>query len=848
MSEPLAVDYWHSAVAEGLEPHVAALGTAEFLRSALEGAEVGTWQLDMATGLVTWDEVTSRIFGLPERPMTTGALLPIHDDDRGRMAASLESSFRKGTPHDQEFRGVRPDGEIRWLRGLARPLPDCHRPRQFLAGIVYDVTERRIAASALAESERQLRAILDALPGIAYRCAIKSPWRMTFVSEAIQVLSGFGQRDFIEGEKAWADIVFADDRPQLEQVVAEAVASGSSYSVRYRIVRRDGEVRWVQQRGKAAYDEDGKPLCLEGFVGDVHEQFLADQRLRETEERYRLAGRATMDLIWDWDLRTDHLTWNEAIGICFGYRQQDLGSTGQWWSERIHPGDRERILSDVEAFLRSGAATYTGEYRFRRADGRYAEIFDRGHVIRDEHGRPVRMVGAMQDLTERKEAERQLLFAATRDPLTHLPNRTLFRTMLEETLSSADLGNGRIAVLLFDLDDFKQVNDSLGHDAGDALLQTFAARLSEAVSEEDFVARLGGDEFAVIIRGVPDNDELKRRCALILKALRQPFVHEGSILDCGATVGAAVFPQHGLKPQDLLKHADIALYVAKASAKGDLVIFDSEHRARLQERLAMVHLARSASRSGQILPYYQPKVRLADGSIYGFEALLRWKNTASGPVRLPGGIAAAFDDLEIASAISEQMIDQVVADLDSWLSADLPFGHVALNAAAAEFRRDDFAERLLARLEKAKISTRFLQLEVTETVFLGRGAECVDRALKQLSAAGVKIALDDFGTGYASLRHLKQFPVDVLKIDRSFVAGMRGQEGDNAIVDAVLHLGRSLGIEVVAEGIETKEQEAILKALGCEFGQGFLYSQAIPAGQLRGLFKGSAAPAGGLAA
>lgn len=826
MSAPPAADASPGDFSPGVEQCAAALGTADFLKSALEGAEVGTWLLDMETGLVTWDAVTGRIFGLPAEPMTTYALLPIYDEDRERMSASLERSYREGTPHDEEFRVIRADGELRWLRGLARPRPPQQVAGAFLVGIVYDITERKAAASALAESERQLRAILDALPGIAYRCEIDSPWRMSFVSEAVRALTGYAEREFTSGQRNWGELVHVDDRKRLEAEVADAVAQGCPYSVRYRIVREDKEVRWVQERGKAAYDQAGRPMCLEGFVGDVHEQFLAEQRLRETEERYRLAGRATMDLIWDWDLVTDQLTWSEALDTCFGYRQEDLGSTGRWRSDKFHPDDRERILADVEKFIRSGASTYTGEYRFQRADGRFAEICDRGYVIRDANGVPVRMVGAMQDLTNRKEVERQLVWAATRDSLTHLPNRAHFRTRLEEILHSPDLQAGQVAVLVFDLDDFKQVNDSLGHDAGDALLQAFAARLMESVSADEYVARLGGDEFAVVLREVADIDELKQRCTTILKVLRQPFVHQGSILDCRASAGAAVFPQHGLQPQDLLKNADIALYVAKGSARGELAIFDPQHRAALQERLAMVHLAKSASRSGHIMPYYQPKVRLADGSIYGFEALLRWKNKAGGPIRLPASIAAAFDDLEVASAISEQMIDQVIADLRIWLDQDLPVGHVAVNASAAEFRRDDFAERLLARLEHARVPTSFLQLEVTETVFLGRGAECVDRALKQLSASGVKIALDDFGTGYASLRHLKQFPVDVIKIDKSFVAGMRQQGGDHAIVEAVLHLGRSLEIEVVAEGIETAEQEQLLQKLGCAFGQGFLYSEA----------------------
>jgi diguanylate cyclase (GGDEF)-like protein/PAS domain S-box-containing protein len=831
---------WKIRADWGGQDHDTALDAADLLRFTLEGAKVGTWQLDRLTGLMTWDAVTSQIFGMEPVPVTVGASLPLHEDDREWMAASFERSFETGTTHDAEFRIVRTDRETRWLRSLAQPLTAGSGKSHCLAGIVLDVTDRKRAESALAESERRHRAIIDALPGIAYRCEVDPPWRMSFASKAIMSLTGYNRNHFVKGANPWQDIIHPEDRCRVADTISRSIAARKPYTLRYRIMRRSGDVHWVEMRGKAAYDEDGHPLCLEGYVGDVHEQVVADQRIRETEERYRLATRATLDLIWDWNLVSDQLSWIEVLGTCFGYSKKDLGTSGQWWTDRIHPDDRERIIAALEEFFRSGSSKYTGEYRFQRADGSYADIYDRGYVIRDRAGTAVRMVGAMQDLTERKDAERQLMWAATRDSLTRLPNRSLFRQALQEALQTAKLQNTKLAVLLLDLDDFKQVNDTLGHDAGDALLRTFAARLMTCVSDHDVVARSGGDEFALILRDVADEEQLRARAKLIFEELREPFVHEGRILDCRVSIGAALFPIHGRAPQELLKHADIALYVAKAASPGELAIFESKYRADLQERRSMVDVAKRAVQTGRIIPYYQPKVSLKDGSTYGFEALLRWKNSPNDAVRLPGSIAAAFEDLDVACAISDRMIDQVIDDIRGWMDRGIPFGHVAVNASAAEFRRNDFGERLLARLQAADVPTSKLQLEVTETVFLGRGAECVDRALKLLSGAGIRIALDDFGTGYASLRHLKQFPVDVIKIDQSFVAGLLSGGGDNAIVEAVLNLGRSLDIEVVAEGIENRRQEALLIGMGCRYGQGFLYSKAVPADRIADVMQLSA--------
>jgi EAL domain-containing protein (putative c-di-GMP-specific phosphodiesterase class I) len=316
--------------------------------------------------------------------------------------------------------------------------------------------------------------------------------------------------------------------------------------------------------------------------------------------------------------------------------------------------------------------------------------------------------------------------------------------------------------------------------------------------------------------------------------MRAPFVHAGRMLDCRASLGASMYPAHGNASREVLKNADVALYAAKAAGRATLMMYNAELRNDMQRRMAMVQLARNAIVDDRIIPYYQPKLDLQSGTVDGFEALLRWR-TPRGRIGQPATLEAAFEDLEVAAALSDRMIDRVIADMRGWLDRGIAFKHVAVNASAAEFRRDNFAERVLDQLARADIPTRCFQIEVTETVFLGRGAEYVHRALALLNAQGVKIALDDFGTGYASLRHLKKFPVDIIKIDRSFVRDMEVDPGDEAIVRAVINLGKSLGIHVVAEGIEGEAQVQRLMRLNCDFGQGFLFSKAVPANRVPAL-------------
>jgi diguanylate cyclase (GGDEF)-like protein len=499
---------------------------------------------------------------------------------------------------------------------------------------------------------------------------------------------------------------------------------------------------------------------------------------------------------------------------------------GELWGTRFDEPARSRAAAALATALTGRQARLLVQYG---ADARWWDIIVA--PVRDEDGKAVRTIVISRDITDQKTAEEKASWAANHDSLTGLPNRFLFQKKMDEAILAATLAHETFGILLIDVDDFKRVNDTLGHDAGDALLCTFAERMRAALRPEDMIARLGGDEFAVLLAGATHEDEVAAAVESILSKLRDPCIHAGRVLECQASIGASLFPQQGVDRAELLKNADVALYAAKAAGRANFKIFRPAMRMEMQKRLSMLSLARDALAHRRIFPFYQPKVDLVTGAVVGFEALLRWKHPSAG-TQSAATIAAAFEDLSIAAEISDEMVAAVVADLVRWRDEGVAPGHVAINAAAAEFRRGDFADKLLERLHIAGLPPSLLEVEVTETVFLGRGAESVERALKLLSSAGVGIALDDFGTGFASLSHLKQFPVDFIKIDRSFVRDLEEDPDDAAIVDAVVNLGRSLGIRIVAEGVENERQHAFLAALRCDFGQGYLYGKAAPAGEV----------------
>ncbi|MDQ3482779.1 MAG: bifunctional diguanylate cyclase/phosphodiesterase [Pseudomonadota bacterium] len=440
-------------------------------------------------------------------------------------------------------------------------------------------------------------------------------------------------------------------------------------------------------------------------------------------------------------------------------------------------------------------------------------------------------------VAELARTERQAVRIARMDSLTGLPNRGFFQLRLDEARKQSSAGGRGFALALVDLDDFKLVNDTMGHDAGDQLLVTVARRLRSAVREGDFIARLGGDEFAVIFGSVTDQKEVNRLCGRLVDHLNQPLDYQGKAIDCRVSIGASI-ARSADRGDDLLKEADLALYECKGAGRGAYRLYHPSMWRSVLERQQMMGAAKVALADDQIRPFYQPKVDLESGRLVGFEALLRLR-TDGRQVRGPQHIEAAFQDPPLASQISARMVELVLKDLSSWRALGLDFGHVAINAGAGELRSRDFASDLLKALKRHEVPASCIQLEVTEGVLLGRAAANVGRLLRVLTRNGIRLALDDFGTGFASLTHLKQFPIDVIKIDRRFVRNLQVDAEDGAIVNAIVGLAGALKIDVVAEGIETEAQREFLSALGCKTGQGYLFGAAVSSAEARELLERS---------
>jgi diguanylate cyclase (GGDEF)-like protein/PAS domain S-box-containing protein len=566
------------------------------------------------------------------------------------------------------------------------------------------------------------------------------------------------------------------------------------------------------------------------FAGIAIERTREDAHRREAVERFELISRATNDVVWDWDLQANRVWWNDAYYERFGYSREQTLPGPESWSNFIHPDDRAGTMAAADEVIHGGGNAWQGEYRFRRADGSYAVVFDRGFVVRDPFGTAVRMLGAMVDITERKEAEEKLAQLAQFDTLTGLPNRALFRDRLEQAVARARREKWCTALAFIDLDRFKEVNDSLGHAAGDALLCAVARRVRGCLREGDTVARLGGDEFTAILEDVKGAEDVQLLAGKIMAALEQPTPIEGREVFATASLGFALFPDDGEDADTLLRHADGAMYEAKAEGRSTFRRFSAETRAAARGKLAVEASLRRALERGELELHYQPILRLGAQELVGAEALLRWRHPERGLVP-PAEFIGLAEASGLIVPIGEWVLGEACRQAARW-GGGL---RMSVNLSTRQVREQGLDKAVRAALDAAKLQGGCLILEITETLLM-ENPEGGRRMLEALRALGVRVALDDFGTGYSSLAYLRHFPIDGLKIDRTFVHDITLDPEDAKIVRAIIGLARDLRLAVTAEGIETHAQLQFLLAHGCDFGQGWLFGRPVPAAEFESAF------------
>jgi diguanylate cyclase (GGDEF)-like protein len=513
------------------------------------------------------------------------------------------------------------------------------------------------------------------------------------------------------------------------------------------------------------------------------------------------------------------LTWDDELYPIFGI-PPGTPPSHDLIVNRYDPEMRESSHRRLGELFTNGTP-YDVELRGTRPNG---EVFWIRAMAEAEMNDGVvsRVFGAVQDITDRKEAEVRIHELAFRDPLTGLPNRASFIDKLVTAIASAQSNRSRIALITFNIDHFRDVNDAVGHQIADALLLRLSTALWHKFSTLGTVARIGGDEFAVILRDQTSGEVARKLAQDFIAHAKKLLMRHKFALPLGISGGLGTYPEHGEDAETLMKNTKAAMHQSKVQHRGSVVVFDPAMRKAIDEKNALIQRIWAGLRNGQFMLFYQPIVDLRGGKVTGVEALMRWNDPELG-ILPPAHFMVGFEEPELSLALGDLALDLAIGQMRAWLDAGVDFGSVAVNLSTAQFRTGNLAETVLGKLERAGVPSQKLTLEVTENVYMAWGADVVAATVRKLHAAGVSIALDDFGTGYASLAHLRQFPIDKLKIDKSFVQSTESA----AIVDAVINMGLSLGMQVVAEGVEKREQLQLLRLKGCDLVQGYVFAKPL---------------------
>jgi diguanylate cyclase (GGDEF)-like protein/PAS domain S-box-containing protein len=744
------------------------------------------------------------------------------NDERTRLWRENAAEVAASAAAVPLFRGGRTVGILLFFSGEKRAFDDdtvallvrMAQNISFALDNFEHETERKRIEQALRESEEKYRAIIESMAEPYYQVDLKGD--LVLINTAFCNLLGYSE----------SELLGMNNRDYQSPKVAASVFKTFNDVYRtgkptmgydWAMVRKDGSKVLVEGSVHLIKDAHGKPSGFRGMLRDVTARRQSEQALRESEERFRSLTELSSDWYWEQDseFRFIRFEGREKAGFenYFGKTAAEIGfdvveggSEAYRGPQEAHKPYRDIVISYV----------FQGEHRYFSVSG---------EPMFNGDGRFRGYRGVARDITARKRAEQRIQYLATHDELTGIPNRVKFSRTLNLAIESARHQDGKFAVLFIDLDRFKTINDSLGHALGDTLLKETAARLGQVLGSNDAIARLGGDEFVVLVEGAGEIEQVKAVAREILSAVTKPVDLMGHECRVTASIGISMYPADGRDEQALMKNADIAMYRAKDEGKNNYRFYSRDIMGRAIERLMLETSLRRALERNEFFLYYQPKQNLATGQITGVEALLRWNHPELGKLS-PSQFIPLAEDAGLIVPIGKWVLETACAQSMAWQRDGLlPIG-MAVNLSARQFADENLLKNVAAALRETGLAPELLELEITESMVM-QNAEQAIKLLTAIKKMGVRLAIDDFGTGYSSMALLKRFPIDVLKIDRSFICEIPKNAEDNAIAEAIINMGKALSLIVVAEGIETSEQETFLRNHGCDEIQGYYFSRPL---------------------
>jgi len=721
------------------------------------------------------------------------------------------------------------DGEAKTFLVIAQK----YRQGQAAVFVGLDVTDRRRIEAQLRQSEDRFRRLIEELqvgvqlwgPQGEHILSNRAALALLGVTEA--QLQRYGlQESFWNVIDETGQSVAGADFPVVRAVRSKQGVRNVVLGV-YRQRHRDRV--WLLVTAEPQLDDQGRVIQVICTFSDITERRRVEEALRESQERYALAVAGANDGLWDWDLLTNEMYFSSRWLEMLGYRPGEISSNPQEWMDRIHPEDRDRVRNELAAHLTGLTPHFESEHRVAHRDGSYRWMLCRGLVVRDTDGQVYRMAGSQTDMTQRKQTEFQLRYAATHDSLTDLPNRAYFLESLERALRQHPAHPRHFAVFFLDLDRFKIINDSLGHISGDRLLVVIAQRLRQCLRPGDILARFGGDEFALLLEGVTCAQEALQIADQLHQVFQEPFVlgRDGLEVFTSASIGLVLGPGHYTHPEEILRDADAAMHQAKQQGKSCTVVFDQGMHVQALRLLQVETDLRRAIERQELCVYYQPIIALKTGELTGFEALVRWRHPQWGLVS-PAEFVPLAEETGLILSLGRWVLQTACRHMRQWQTRwpGADGLNVSVNLSGRQLLQPHLLAEITAILQDAQLPPQCLRLEITESV-LGN-CDAAVTILKKLKDLGINSCIDDFGTGHSSLSRLHQFPCDRLKIDRSFVSQVEKEREAGEIIRTIMSLAQSLQMDVVAEGVETEAQRQLLHHWECRYAQGFLFSHPLP--------------------
>ena len=843
------------------------------LEEAQRIAGLGNWSFDRCEGRGHWSKECLRIFGL-----ATTAAMPrykelsrqLHKEDRIPLRDRAQAALHDGKDFEIEFRLLMANGDTRWVRAIGRTIKDSYGVVRRLHGTVMDVTDRKVVelrqsmehtvtrllaeadspsdvmpeviqticdtlgwvCGALWKLDKQTGSLRRSVTWSVPRPRIEEFFRASKNFIQIPAQGGLLGRALEAGAPVWNPDVAHD-----VDCVRAAIADASGLRAAFAFpIQAGGEVFGVMEFFTKQVQRADEDMLQSGhFIGRHIGQFFqrkqAQDALRESEAHFRSLVEQASDSFYVHDLDGRIIDVNQHGCDCLGYRRQELLAMS------MADIDIDLSISELK-YLRNQVSSKTPvalESRHKRKDGSLFPVEIRMGPIDIDGQR--HLLSLVRDVTERKELQDHIQHLAYHDPLTDLPNRAMFNRQLSHAILQAQRYQKGLAVLFIDLDRFKNINDTLGHDAGDRLLQEMARRIGACLRSgdgvarmdggADLVARLGGDEFVVLIEEVTDSARVSQVARKLLAALVKEYPLEGQLIHITASIGISVFPEDGRNEFSLMKHADIAMYRAKDRGKNNFQFYSAQMDLHSAELLALESGLRRAPERDEFVIYYQAKVDANTGRITGVEALVRWQHPELGLVS-PIHFISLAEESGLIVPLSKWVLKEACRQSLAWQLQGLPPIRIAVNLSARQFADDNLLADTMKTLREVGMDPTMLELEITESMMMYNTEKTIE-VLAAFRKQGIRVAIDDFGIGYSSLSHLKQFPIDIIKIDRSFIQDIPGDHADEAITEAIIVMGRSLKIKVVAEGVETAQQLHFLRSHGCDEIQGYCFSRPIPA-------------------